>query len=101
MPAAQKVVEDGLVQGGREDVHRVADPAEPRDQIGGDHQVADPQRRKQHLAERPDVNDALVGVEAVQRAMGWCRSDIRLQSSPMSIAATRAQSRICKRRGAL
>ena len=60
-----EVRQDGLVQRGWTDVHRVAHRHEPADQVARDDHIADSQRGKQHLAERADVDDAPVAVETL------------------------------------
>src|SRR4029453_12038687 len=57
---ADEIGEDGLRERGGKDVGGAADCGETVHEVGGDHDVAQAQRRKEDLAERPDVEDPRV-----------------------------------------
>ena len=62
-----EVGEHALGNSGPADVHRIADCGEVRDEILRDHDVAETQRREQHLAERADIDDPAVSVQPLER----------------------------------
>jgi hypothetical protein len=64
---AHEVGEHGLVEGRGAVVEGFANAAEARDEVVRDDDVADAQRGEQDLAEGADVDDALIGVEALER----------------------------------
>src|SRR5690242_11583266 len=61
-----KIGEHFLIEGGGAQVHGSAHEQEAVDEIGRQHEIAQPQRWKQHLAERPDVDYASIGIEPLQ-----------------------------------
>src|SRR5690348_3970505 len=61
-----KIGEHFLIKGGGTEVHGSPHQQEAVDEIGRQYEIAQPQRWKQHLAERPDVDYASIGVEPLQ-----------------------------------
>src|SRR6185437_14529541 len=66
-----EVSERLLIQGRREDVDCVAHGAKGGDDSVWQQEIADAQRRKAHLAEGADIDDATVAVEPLQRRDGF------------------------------
>jgi hypothetical protein len=70
MPLADEVGEDRRVQGRGKNVHRLPDGDERSHEVFGDDDVAEAESREQNLAERPDVDDAGIPIEALERCDG-------------------------------
>src|SRR5262245_21300477 len=63
--------EDGLAEGWRLTIEKIAGRCKCRQQCGRHNRVPDPQTREERLIERAHVNYALVPVEALQRGEWW------------------------------
>src|SRR5271157_4131483 len=66
IPFANEICEHRLMKSCRTDVHRKPDGEKALDKVRRNDHVTQPQRRKQHLAERTDVDDARIAVESLQ-----------------------------------